>query len=138
MSCWVGLCTDKGLIMSRNLFIISLLLFTIASCSGKINVAPDSPTPISPPQNSAQSAPSGGTVDRLSPSDRVPRISIDELFKKLNSSEPILIVDSRVDVNDQFSVGHIKGAIPVPLAKVISGEWMPPSDKNVEIVFYCT
>jgi rhodanese-related sulfurtransferase len=47
-----------------------------------------------------------------------------------------LIVDSRLDVEEQFDAGHIKGAIPVPLSKIMEGQWLPPADK--EIIFYCS
>jgi rhodanese-related sulfurtransferase len=47
-----------------------------------------------------------------------------------------LIVDSRLDVEKQFAAGHIKGAIPVPLSKIMEGQWLPPADQ--EIIFYCS
>jgi hypothetical protein len=124
--------------MFRYIF-ISLLLIVLSGCSVQTPVIPNSPSPISPVQNPIQSSPtSDGSIDRLSPSDRVPRISIEELLKKITNNETMLIIDSRVDVAEQFSIGHISGAVPVPLAKITSGEWMTPSDKNLEIVIYCT
>ena len=50
----------------------------------------------------------------------------------------MLIVDSRVDVEQEFDKGHIKGAIPVTLNQVISGQWIPPNEKDKEIIFYCS
>jgi rhodanese-related sulfurtransferase len=47
-----------------------------------------------------------------------------------------LIVDSRLDVEEQFDAGHINGAIPVPLSKIMEGQWLPPADQ--EIIFYCS
>jgi hypothetical protein len=118
---------------------ISLLLIVLSGCSIQTPVLPNSPPPISPVQNPTQSPPASDvSIDRLSPSDRVPRISIEDLQMKINNNEPILIIDSRVDVSEQFTIGHIRGAVPVPLAKITSGEWMPPLDKNLEIVIYCT
>ena len=73
-----------------------------------------------------------------SPSEMVPRISIEELLNKIENNADILIVDSRVDVEEQFDKGHIPGAIPVTLSQVTSGEWIPPADKDKEIIFYCS
>jgi hypothetical protein len=118
---------------------VSLLFIILSGCAIQTPVIPNSPPPSSPIQNPVQSpSTSNESIDRLSPSDRIPRISIEDLQSKINNDEPILIIDSRVDVNEQFTVGHIKGAVPVPLAKITSGEWTPPSDKNLEIIIYCT
>ena len=76
------------------------------------------------------------STSRTPPSERVPRITIDELLQKIESHADILIVDTRVDVEEQFAAGHIKGAIPVPLSKIMEGQWLPPADK--EIIFYCS
>jgi hypothetical protein len=89
-------------------------------------------TPTSPPVTLPES-PAG-----TSPSAQVPRITIEELLQKIQSDSDILIVDSRVDVEQQFAIGHIKGAIPVPLSQITSGQWLPPANKDQEIVFYCT
>jgi 3-mercaptopyruvate sulfurtransferase SseA len=90
--------------------------------------APEAPVHPSDNDTTASSA--------IPPSERVPRITIDELLQKINNHEEILIVDSRVDVQEQFASGHITGAIPVPLSTIIEGKWLPPQDK--EIIFYCT
>ena len=88
--------------------------------------------PAHPSDNS--SAPSSD----IPPSARVPRFTVDELLQKINSHADILIVDSRIDVEKLFADGHIPGAIPVPLSAITGGEWLPPSDQNQEIIFYCT
>lgn len=52
-----------------------------------------------------------------------------------------MIADTRVDVEQNFAVDHIKGAVPAPLAKITAGEWLPLADKkiiNKEIILYCT
>jgi len=116
--------------MYKLVFSCVLLIIVLTGCSTQV------PSPISPAQGSVTFSPS--TSDRVNPSDRVPRISVSDLFQKINDKQTLLIVDSRVDVNEQFANGHIVGAIPVPLAQVLSGEWVPPSDKNLEIIFYCT
>jgi rhodanese-related sulfurtransferase len=66
----------------------------------------------------------------------VPRITIAGLLQKVESNADILIVDSRVDVEQEFDKGHIRGAIPVPLSQITSGQWIPPVGKNKEIIFY--
>lgn len=78
------------------------------------------------------------TDNASAPTDRVPRITVDELLQKINSGADILIVDSRTDVKDKYSTAHIKGAVPVPLADITEKRWAPPADLNKEIVFYCT
>jgi hypothetical protein len=88
------------------------------------------PTPLPPPVTDPTTKPS--------PSESIPRISVDELLQKIQSNADILIVDSRADVTLEFNYGHIKGAIPVPLSQITSGQWQPPADKNKEIIFYCT
>jgi hypothetical protein len=103
---------------------------TNCAVSGNVTCAvPVDSTPV------LSATPSMSTA-RLSPSDRVPRITKEELLQKIKSNADILIVDSRVDVEAQFAVGHIKGAVPVPLSEIIEGKWMPSADN--EIVFYCT
>ncbi|MBM4446038.1 MAG: rhodanese-like domain-containing protein [Chloroflexi bacterium] len=64
----------------------------------------------------------------------VPRISIEELLGKMESNANIVIVDTRYE--DQYNVDHIKGAVSAPLATIIAGQWVPPSDK--EIILYCS
>jgi len=65
--------------------------------------------------------------------ESVPRITIDELLRKMADNSNILIVDTRHA--EQYEVDHIKGAISVPLDTIIAGDWTPPLDK--EIIFYC-
>ena len=72
------------------------------------------------------------------PSERIPRITIEELLQKIKNSDNILVVDSRADVEQSYVEGHIKGAILVSLSKITAGQWEPPPNKNLEIVFYCT
>jgi 3-mercaptopyruvate sulfurtransferase SseA len=110
--------------------VVALLIILIAfGCARKAS----SPAPVDSgpsPATATDSAPD------IPPSERVPRITIDELLGKINSHADILIVDSRIDVEKLFEAGHIPGAIPVPLSTIIEGKWLPPQDK--EIIFYCT
>ena len=70
---------------------------------------------------------------RPTPSERVPRITIEELLQKMESEANILVVDTRY--KEQYDVDHIKGAISAPLSTITDGGWIPPSDK--EIILYC-
>ena len=109
--------------MSR-IWLIAVLLTLVVL----FGCAPETPGYSSDNNSTASSA--------IPPSARVPRITVDELLQKINTQADILIVDSRIDVEEQFATDHIKGAIPVPLDEILKGQWLPPSDK--EIIFYCT
>jgi 3-mercaptopyruvate sulfurtransferase SseA len=111
------------------LTIVCLIILSLLGCAPR---APSSPAePTSTPATTPDSAP-------IPPSERVPRITDDELLQKINSHADILIVDSRIDVEKLFDSGHIIGAIPVPLSQITDGQWSPPADLNREIIFYCT
>lgn len=110
----------------RRFSLIAVVLALVVS-SGCITNAPSYPS-------DNTSSPSSD----ISPSDRVPRITIDELLQKIKSHADISIVDSRIDVEKLFADGHIPGAVPVPLSEIIDGQWLPPTDQNQEIIFYCT
>jgi 3-mercaptopyruvate sulfurtransferase SseA len=118
----------NGLSMSRAWSIAVLLLILAAvACAQKTTPSAMDSTPA--PATTTDSQP-------IPPSERVPRITADELLQKINSHADILIVDSRIDVEKLFDSGHIPGAIPMPLSTVMEGQWSPPIDQ--EIVFYCT
>ena len=110
----------------------ALILLALLGCSPM--------TPVSIPSLPLDSAPTPSPTPEspsaIPPSERVPRITIEELLQKIQSNADIAIVDTRVDVEEQFAVGHIKGAISMPLSKIMAGEWTTPIDK--EIIFYCT
>ena len=116
-------------------------LITLAGCAsmrGSTLNTPTTPT-CEPGTTSTCELPPASTPEstsRIPPSERVPRVTIEELLQKIESNADIIIVDTRVDVEEQFNIGHIKGAIPVPLSKITAGEWIPPVDK--EIILYCT
>ena len=94
--------------------------------------------PVSIPSSPINSTPIPESPSTIPPSERVPRITIEGLLQKIQSNASIVIVDTRVDVEEQFAAGHIKGAIPVPLSKIVAGEWTPPTELEKEIIFYCT
>ncbi|MEE8414024.1 MAG: rhodanese-like domain-containing protein [Dehalococcoidales bacterium] len=97
--------------MSLRIFIVSVLLalISLAACG---------PTP---PPNLPTSP------------DEVPRISIEELLKKMDNGTNILIVDTRSE--SEYLAGHIKGAVSVTYTTIAQEEWQPPGDR--EIVLYC-
>ena len=106
----------------------SCLIAVLLTLAVLFGCAPNAPVSPSDNDSTASSA--------IPPSERVPRITVDELLQKINSQADILIVDSRIDVEKLFADGHIPGAVPVPLSEIIDGQWLPPADK--EIIFYCT
>ena len=67
------------------------------------------------------------------PSQRVPRLTIAELLRKMETGANIVVVDTRTQ--KEYDTEHIKGAVSVPLAAIIAGEWLPPADQ--EVIFYC-
>jgi len=77
------------------------------------------------------------TATRISPNERVPRITVEELHQKMQENADILIIDARSGVEDLFAGGHIKDAIPVPLYRFTEG-WSPSVPLDKEIVIYCT
>ncbi|OGN93370.1 MAG: hypothetical protein A2Z75_08850 [Chloroflexi bacterium RBG_13_50_10] len=105
----------------RYLIAATLMLLALFSC------APRTPGPTPTTPDSTPATP---------PSERVPRLTIDQLLQKIESNADIFIVDTRADVEEQFAAGHIKGAIPVPLSNILDGQWIPPADK--EIILYCS
>ena len=114
--------------ISRAFFIAAfLIILALPGCTPETQPSAVEPTPATTPD----SAP-------IPPSERVPRITIDELLQKINSHADILIVDSRIDVEKLFDSGHIIGAIPVPLSEITDGQWLAPAELNQEIIFYCT
>ena len=53
----------------------------------------------------------------------------------MKSSADILVIDTRVDVEVQFSQGHIPGAEIVTLSQFLVG-WAPAVSLNREIILY--
>ena len=119
--------------MTRRCLVIStLVLAALLSCTPNI----PNPTPTIPADPTPAPSTTSEPVYGPPPSALVPRITPEELLYKIQSNADIIIVDARVDVETQFDAGHIKGAIPVPLSEITSGQWLPPADK--EIILYCT
>lgn len=114
------------------------LLFILVACAAPVLTSTLEPecAPAACPTDIQPEPAAEPLSSRLSPSERVPRITIEELLQKIESKADILIVDTRADVEEQFAVGRIKGAVPAPLSKITAGQWIPSADK--EIILYCT
>lgn len=61
--------------------------------------------------------------------EEVPRISASNLQQNVGGSTDILIVDTR-GINE-YSAGHIQGAVSAPLSKIEAGEWQAPEGKQL-------
>ena len=107
------------------MFLVLPLVLSLVACAGLRSAPTPSPEVTLAPE----------PISRPAPSERVPRVTIEELLQKMESKANILVVDSREQVETEFDVDHIKGAVPVPLSAIIAGEWLPPPDK--EIILYC-
>ena len=64
----------------------------------------------------------------------VPRVSVEEVKKKLDAGANIVIVDSRSEVS--YAQAHIAGAVSLPLAEM--AEPYADLDGYDEIITYCT
>jgi hypothetical protein len=73
-----------------------------------------------------------------SPSQLVPRITAEELYQKILHNEDMLIIDDRRGVETSYAEGHVKGAVSVPFDLILSREWTPPENKDLEIIIYCS
>jgi uncharacterized lipoprotein YajG len=111
--------------------LVSLLV--LAACAGQTPASiprhectPDCPADIQP-----DTVP--GQAPKSTPSENVPRISIEELRQKMDSKADIVIVDNRS--KGEYDMDHIKDSISLPLATIVAGEWTLPLDK--ELIFYC-
>jgi len=127
---------------------VVLILLVLVGCPSKASNTPVSPVPAPVPVPAQDSTaepvptpePAPGSkqqpISSRSPSERIPRVTVEELLHKMESNTDIIIVDTRIDVEEQFEVDHIKGAVPVPLSEITSRQWTPPTAK--EIILYCT
>jgi rhodanese-related sulfurtransferase len=111
-----------------NFKLITASLFILLALSGCAAGAVNSPVPSTATLSENATA----------PTDKVPRISIEDLLTKINSGSDFLLVDARRDVAEKFKIAHIKGAVAVPPDTITQGKWTPPDDLNREIIFYCS
>jgi hypothetical protein len=140
--------------MKKLVFAITLVLLlgipVITGCAGSRPEAqpaqPPAPETVTVPEPQTGTVPQTGqgpqtgqqTQKELSPSERVPRITAEELLQKIEQKDNILIIDTRKGVETAFASGHIKGAVPVPSSQIIDRQWPVPENKDLEIVLYCT
>jgi len=114
-------------------YAIALAAITLVSCSCT------SMAPVSTPSISENLTPvtliTPDSTSTPSPSESIPRVTVEELLQKIESNADIMIIDTRADVEKEFASGHIKGAIPVPLTEIIAAQWTPPAES--EIILYC-
>ena len=110
-----------------------LLFFTTGAALIILVSCTSLPTTI--PQNLPAPEPDTTTepTEKPTPTDKVPRIAIEELLQKMDSGADILIVDTRTQ--QEYDVDHIKGAVSAPLSVMLEGHWAPPANK--EIILYC-
>ena len=120
------------------------LLLVLAGCI-QTETSPE-PVPVPAPSQDSIAEPGPETQQpetqqpetQPSPSEMVPRITVEELLKKMEQNEDVLVIDTRKGVETAYPEGHIPGAMPVTLETIVSGEWMLPGDKDREIILYCT
>jgi hypothetical protein len=94
------------------------------------------PQPETQPQQESQLPTT--PAQQSSPSALVPRITAEGLNQKIQQNADMLIIDDRRGVETSYAEGHIKGAISVPFDQILSREWTPPENKDLEIIIYCS
>lgn len=113
-------------------WLVSALLALAILAGGCAAGPPATPTP---GQNSTPTLTPSPTASRAIPStpDEVPRLTIEELWQKMQGNADILVVDDRQKA--EYDRDHIKGAVSAPYAAIMAGQWLPPQDR--EAVLYC-
>jgi hypothetical protein len=119
--------------MSKILSLLALILLVpLVACTPSAATSVEEECVTECPTEPLVSQPAETTA-RPSPSDLVPRITINELRQKMESGAAMVIVDNRHQ--EEYDVDRIKGAILAPLDTIVAGGWLPPPDK--ELVLYC-
>jgi rhodanese-related sulfurtransferase len=67
--------------------------------------------------------------------DDVPRITVQELKKMMDTKAPVVVLDAQP--KRAFDKGHIKGAISFPWGPKLSDEQIAALPKGKPIVLYC-
>jgi 3-mercaptopyruvate sulfurtransferase SseA len=116
----------------RLLAVFVPLVLVLAGCSSQ----PETTTP--PTGTDAYAPPSAQELERqgfLHP--ELPRITAEGLKHKLDSGEPVVVVDTRLSMF--YNGGHIPESINIPVTTQADLEDPPFNDlpKDREIVFYC-
>ena len=120
--------------------VLLALLLCIPVITGCAGAEPSGPVLQDVPDTVCEIEPQTATEPEtgLSPSERVPRITVEELLQKIEQNDPVLIIDIRRDIVTSFEKGHIKGAVAVPFMQIIERQWVVPEDKDIEVVLYCS
>lgn len=113
-----------------SIFLASILIFSLAACgstpaSSSTPVSASTPPASSAPASSSEApAPSADTVTEAAknyfasfPEDRH-MSSVEDLFKKIDAGEEMLIIDVRQP--DAYAEGHLKGAVNVPYGTAVA------------------
>ncbi len=116
--------------------IIALIMGAILLAGCATDMEPQAPAEPAQPEEPSNPDPTT-TAPSRTPSDMVPRISVDELLHKMQSGADIVIVDAREEPEIQYNEEHIAGAVSAPLSAIAAGEWRP-SDLDQEIILYCS
>jgi 3-mercaptopyruvate sulfurtransferase SseA len=115
-------------------FFLLSLLWAIAVAAGCTAAVPQQSAVVTA---SPGSSPVIETVNRPSPSDRVPRIGIEDLKKKMDGKAGYILIDNRSA--DEFQVDHIRGAVNITLAQILDGDYKISAGSlhSKEIILYC-
>ena len=77
--------------------------------------------------SACQAATLPGNVPRTP--DEISRVTREALWQKMERNANILVVDTRN--KSDYDKDHIRGAVSVPASTIASGDWVPPSGKEV-------
>lgn len=69
--------------------------------------------------------------------DEIPNISVEQLKEKIDQNEEIVLLDVRTKKEFTGSLGHLEGAILIPLKELSSRVNELDSLKNSDFVVYC-
>jgi rhodanese-related sulfurtransferase len=71
----------------------------------------------------------------MQPTRPITDVSIEQLKKMLDQKSDFLLVDTRTEY--EFRQGHIPGALNIPPHRFDGLAALLPSDKDLQIIFYC-
>ena len=63
-------------------------------------------------------------------------IGTEELKKRLDAGDPMLLVDSRPFKN-KYLKGTVPGAISIPDSQFEKRQGLLPADKSIQLIFFC-
>jgi hypothetical protein len=107
---------------------VLMVLIGILACATPTTLESGPQEPLS------STMPSEESIGTTTNSSEIPRISKEELLRKMENGEDILIVDTRY--KSEYDAGHIRGAVSGPYSEIVLRKWQPPPDQ--EVVLYCS